>query len=126
MKTYLDGLTARADGRSRLSRAVRQLQCRRRPAYPRAEHPIVRTHPVTAKALYYVNRGFTRHIIGIPATSDAMLALYQRGKPVVPVLLPLERKCDRVLGQSCTQHRAMWDCWPPPLRHPRDVKGESV
>jgi taurine dioxygenase len=66
---------------------------------------MVRTHPVTGNKALYVNRGFTRHIIGIPRDeSDAMLAyLYNR----------------------CAQHRAMWDYWPHTRAGTRvTVKGE--
>ena len=102
MKTYLDGLTALHDGESTYRGLYANYGVADRPAYPRAEHPVVRTHPVTGKKALYVNRGFTRHIVGIPRDeSDAMLAyLYQHAREsAVPVPLPLERERHRVLGQ---------------------------
>src|ERR1700676_5139660 len=82
MKTYLDGLTALHDGESTYRGLYANYGVADRPAYPSAEHPVVRTHPVTGKKALYVNRGFTRHIIGIPRDeSDAMLAyLYQHAE----------------------------------------------
>ncbi len=82
MKAYLDGLTALHDGEQTYRGLYANYGVADRPEYPRAEHPVVRTHPVTGKKALYVNRGFTRFLIGIPRDeSDAMLAyLYQHAK----------------------------------------------
>ena len=73
MKAYLDGLTALHDGESAYRGLYANYGVADKPSYPSAEHPIVRTHPVTGKKALYVNRGFTRHIIGIPRDeSDAI------------------------------------------------------
>src|SRR5579859_1688695 len=66
MKAYLGGLTALHDGESTYRGLYANYGVADKPAYPRAEHPVVRTHPVTGKKALYVNRGFTRRLIGIP------------------------------------------------------------
>src|ERR1700691_3276563 len=48
MKTYLDGVTALHDGESTYRGLYANYGVADRPAYPSAEHPVVRTHPVTA------------------------------------------------------------------------------
>ena len=102
MKTYLDGLTAVHDGEL-VYRGLYKLRCCGQASYPRAEHPVVRTHPVTGKKALYVNRGFTRGLVGVPRDeSDAHpeLPLPAHGESAVPVPLPLARELDRLLGQS--------------------------
>ena len=68
MKSYLHGLTAVHDGEPVYRGLYANAGVTDKPAYPRAEHPVIRTHPVTGKKALYVNRGFTHHIVGIPAT----------------------------------------------------------
>lgn len=63
IKKLIDGMTAVHDGEP----AYRISQGMRRDSYPVAEHPIVRTHPVTGRKSLFVNRGFTMRI---PQLSD--------------------------------------------------------
>ncbi len=99
-----------------------------RPSYPNAEHPVVRTHPVTGKKALYVNRGFTRHINGIPRDeSDAMLAyLYQHAEnPLFQCRFRWTENAIAFWDNRCAQHRAMWDYWPHTRSGTRvTVKGE--
>src|SRR5882724_780608 len=70
MKTYLAGLTAVHDG-EHVYRGLFDGQADKE-TYPRAEHPVIRIHPVTGKKALYVNSGFTTRIQGIPIDeSDA-------------------------------------------------------
>ena len=76
MKAYLEGLTAIHDGETAYRGLYANYGVADKPTYPRAEHPVVRTHPVTGKKALYVNRGFTTHIIGMPRDeSDAILPI---------------------------------------------------
>ena len=99
-----------------------------RPSYPNAEHPVVRTHPVTGKKALYVNRGFTRNINGVPRDeSDAMLAyLYQHAEnPLFQCRFRWTENAIAFWDNRCAQHRAMWDYWPHTRAGTRvTVKGE--
>src|SRR5207237_178056 len=81
------------------------------PADPRREHPVGRTQPVTRKKALYVNRGFTRYIVGIPRDeSDAMLAyLYQHAEnPLFQCRFRWSENAIAFWDNRCAQHRAMW------------------
>src|SRR5438105_1313159 len=128
MKTYLNGLTALHDGESIYRGLYANYGVADKPAYPRAEHPVVRTHPVTRKKALYVNRGFTRYIVGIPRDeSDAMLAyLYQHAEnPLFQCRFRWSENAIAFWDNRCAQHRAMWDYWPHTRSGTRvTVKGE--
>jgi taurine dioxygenase len=99
-----------------------------KPSYPRAEHPVVRTHAVTGKKALYVNRGFTNHIVGIPRDeSDAILSyLYQHAEnPLFQCRFRWTKNAIAFWDNRCSQHRAMWDYWPHTRSGNRvTVKGE--
>ena len=102
MKSYLDGLTAEHTGEHYRGQYA-NYGVADKAEYPRAEHPVVRTHPVTGKKALYVNKGFTRRIHRHSARRERghpALSLRAHGEPVVPMPLPLAGKLDRLLGQS--------------------------
>jgi len=99
---YLQGLTALHDGEESYRGTYANLGIADKPVYPRAEHPVIRTHPVTGRKALYVNRGFTKRLIGVPRDeSVAVLAyLYDHAEePAVPMPVPLAGELGGVLGQ---------------------------
>jgi taurine dioxygenase len=115
MKAYLDGLPALHDGEPIYRGLYANYAVAGKPAYPHAENPVVRTHPVTAKKALYVNRGFTRNIVGVPRDeNDAILAyFYQHAEnPLFQCRLRWTENAIAFWDNRCTKHRAMWDYWP--------------
>src|SRR5436189_32356 len=86
------------------------------PAAPHAPgHPVVRTHPVTGRKALYVNRGFTRRILGIPLDeSDGILNyLYEHmANPLFQCRFRWQENSIAFWDNRCVQHHAMWDYWP--------------
>jgi taurine dioxygenase len=114
MKRYLDGLTAIHDGEGYRGQYA-NYGIADKQAYPRAEHPVIRTHPVTGRKALYVNRGFTRRILGIPADeSDGILDyLYEHCEnPLFQCRFRWRANSIAFWDNRCVQHRAMWDYWP--------------
>jgi taurine dioxygenase len=127
MKTYLQGLTATHDG-EHVYRGLFDGQPEKQ-LYPRAEHPVIRTHPVTGKKALYVNRGFTTRITGIPVDeSDGILRYLceHMENPLFQCRFRWQPNSVAFWDNRCTQHRALWDYWP----HTRSgyrvtIKGEK-
>ena len=115
MKQYLDGLTALHDGEEVYRGLYANYGVQDKAQYPRAEHPVVRTHPVTGRKALYVNRGFTRRILGIPRDeSDGVLRyLYEHMEnPLFQCRFRWRQNSIAFWDNRCAQHRAMWDYWP--------------
>ena len=116
MQTYLAGLTAIHDGgpnyRDRNRRIGYDDSDR---VYPRAEHPVIRTHPRTGRKGIYVNSVFTTELCGVPkAEGDAILAfLYAHiAKPQFQCRFRWRENSIAMWDNRCVQHMAMWDYYP--------------
>jgi len=115
MKAYLHGLTALHDGEDVYRGTYANLGVADKPVYPRAIHPVVRTHPITGKPALYVNRAFTRRILGIPAEeSDGLLRLLfdHLENPLFQCRFRWRANSVAFWDNRCAQHRAIWDYWP--------------
>jgi taurine dioxygenase len=115
MKTYLEGLTAIHDGEDNYRGTYANFGVKDKPTYPRAEHPVIRVHPVTGRKALFVNRGFTRNIVGIPRDeSDGILRyLYEHAaNPLFQCRFRWRENSMAFWDNRCAQHRAMWDYWP--------------
>ncbi len=83
------------------------------------EQPVVRTHPVTARRILYVNESFTRHVIGVaPAESEHLLAeLFAHLSQPAFTYRHAWTEGDLVLwDNAATQHRAVFDYGDLPRR----------
>jgi taurine dioxygenase len=90
--------------------------------YPAAEHPVVRTHPETKRKALFVNRAFTRRIVGLEAAaSDALLAhLYARAAiPEYQCRFRWTANAIAFWDNRSTQHYAASDYWPAVRRMER-------
>ena len=87
----------------------------RQKEFPPAEHPVVRTHPVSGRKILYVNRIFTSHIVGIPREeSDSLLEqLYaQAAVPEYQCRFRWEKNSVAFWDNRAVQHYAASDYWP--------------
>ena len=115
MKAYLADLTAIHDGEDAYRGTYANLGVKDKPVYPRAEHPVVRTHPVTNRKSLYVNRGFTKRLVGVPRDeSDGILRyLFEHMEnPLFQCRFRWQPNSIAFWDNRCVQHRAMWDYWP--------------
>lgn len=129
MKSYLDGLTALHDGEHVYRGTYANYGVMDKPVYPRAEHPVVRTHPVTGRRALFVNSGFTTRLLGVPVDeSDAMLRyLFEHAaNPLFQCRFRWREQSMAFWDNRCVQHRAMWDYWPHTRSGARvTVKGDT-
>ncbi|MCH9672338.1 MAG: TauD/TfdA family dioxygenase [Gammaproteobacteria bacterium] len=83
--------------------------------YPNPEHPIIRTHPDTGRQGIYVNRGFTRHIVGMkPEDSERLLeTLYRQAwYPEYQCRFRWAPNSIAFWDNRACQHYAASDYWP--------------
>jgi len=116
MKKLLDGLTATHDGeqvyRGRYSeRGIDDIG----KSYPKAVHPVVRTHPVTGRKALYVNAYFTTHINELSTEESRALLDYlavHTTQPAFQCRFKWRRNSVAFWDNRCVQHIAMWDYYP--------------
>lgn len=96
--------------------------------YPRALHPVVRTHPDSGRRALYVNPSFTTRIDGLTKhESDSLLGmLYQhQQRPEFQVRFNWSKNAVALWDNRCTHHFAMWDYWPEERKgHRVTIQGE--
>jgi taurine dioxygenase len=116
LKTFLDGLTALHSGERsyRRTNALLGIDDSGR-TFPKANHPVVRTHPVTRRKALFVNRGFTYRINELPEEeSEAVLNfLYQHAERAeFQVRFRWDVNSVAFWDNRAVQHIAMWDYFP--------------
>lgn len=83
--------------------------------FPPAVHPVVRVHPETGRRTLFVNRIFTRSIVGLPEDeSDALLArlTHQLTRPEHQCRFRWTPGSVAFWDNRSTQHYASSDYWP--------------
>jgi taurine dioxygenase len=113
MRRFLSELTAIHDGRRNYD--GRQTAPERSGEFPRAEHPVIRTHPETGRRALFVNRMFTTRIVHLSdRESDALLEMLYRHieNPEFQCRFHWRPRSIAFWDNRCTQHLALWDYYP--------------
>jgi taurine dioxygenase len=114
MQRLLEGMTAIHDSAKAHGYRVKATD-RADKAYPRFEHPVVRTHPVTGRKGLNVNRGFTTHIVQLKRReSDALLEMLYRHVETPEFMCRFRWQPNSVAfwDNRSTQHHALFDYFP--------------
>jgi taurine dioxygenase len=116
MKAFIENLQAVHDGapyyRSVNQRIGRDDGGR---TYPRAVHPVVRTHPVSGRKALFVNRMFTTQIEGLTASESRALLTFlweHIEQPRFQCRFRWQKNSIAFWDNRCVQHQAIWDYWP--------------
>lgn len=111
MKAFVGTLTASHDGAA----YGKNFANRAGKSHPQADHPVVRTHPVTGRKALFVNRTFTTKINELgQAESDAVLQMLFRHceNPVFQCRFRWRKDSVAFWDNRCAMHNAMWDYYP--------------
>jgi taurine dioxygenase len=97
--------------------------------FPRAEHPVIRTHPVSGRKALFVNSGFTTRIAQLKRPeSDAVLQFLYRHVETPEFHCRFRWQVNSVAfwDNRCVQHHAMWDYYPQRRHgHRVTIKGDA-
>ena len=128
MQRFLEGLTAVHDG-EHVYRGRYEDHVGEGKSYPRSEHPVVRTHPVSGRKSLFVNRIFTTRIVELEKReSDAILQMLfeQIEQPQFQCRFQWQPGSVAFWDNRCVQHYAMWDYYPNRRRGLRvTIKGDA-
>jgi taurine dioxygenase len=97
--------------------------------FPRAEHPVIRTHPVSGRKALFVNGGFTTRIKELPKPeSNAVLQFlfHHVETPEFHCRFRWQPRSVAFWDNRCMQHHAMWDYYPQRRHgHRVTIKGDK-
>ena len=113
LRRMLDGMTAMHDGEMLYRGRYTNTDAAR--VYPKAVHPVIRTHPVTGRRALFVNSFFTSRIVELSRQeSDAMLALLFRHieTPEFSCRFRWQKNSVAFWDNRSAQHQAIWDYFP--------------
>jgi len=114
IKQFLEGMTAIHDG-EHVYRGRYEGDTPEGRAFPKAEHPVIRTHPISGRKLLFVNRVFTTRIVQLAKhESDAVLAMLYRQieTPEFQCRFRWQPGSIAFWDNRCAQHHALWDYYP--------------
>lgn len=98
-------------------------------SYPKALHPVVRTHPETGRPSLYINRAFTTAIEGLePEAGEALLNRLLRHveRPEFQIRYRWSQFDTALWDNRSLQHYALWDYWPEErLGHRVTIAGDK-
>ena len=127
MKRFLEPLTAMHEG-EHVYRGRYGVNDAGR-VFPKAEHPVIRTHPVSGRKALFVNGGFTTRIKQLKRPeSDAVLQLLYRHVETPEFHCRFRWQVNSVAfwDNRCVQHHAMWDYYPQRRHgHRVTIKGDT-
>lgn len=127
MQRFLEEMTAVHDGEHHYRGRYEGVNDERK-TYPCAEHPVVRTHPVSGRKALFVNSIFTKRIVQLAKhESDAVLQMLFRHleSPEFQCRFQWQPGSVAFWDNRCVQHRAMWDYHPHRRRGLRvTIKGD--
>ncbi|MEZ5559014.1 MAG: TauD/TfdA family dioxygenase [Pseudomonadales bacterium] len=96
--------------------------------YPRASHPVARTHPDSGRTALYVNPSFTTRINELAREESQALLDYlfrHQQRPEFQVRFQWSENAIALWDNRCTQHFALWDYWPEERKgHRVTIRGE--
>ncbi|MBI3825914.1 MAG: TauD/TfdA family dioxygenase [Candidatus Rokubacteria bacterium] len=126
LKRLLEGMTAMHEG-EHVYRGRYGVKDEGR-VFPKAEHPVIRTHPVSGRRALFVNRGFTTRIVQLKRPeSDALLQFLFRHveTPEFHCRFRWQERSVAFWDNRGVQHHAMWDYFPQRRHgHRVTVKGD--
>jgi taurine dioxygenase len=128
MKRFLEGMTAIHSG-EHVYRDRYEIPSEPGKVYPKAEHPVIRTHPVSGRKALFVNGAFTTRIVQLrKPESDAVLAMLYRHieTPEFHCRFQWQPGSVAFWDNRAVQHHALWDYYPNRRRGLRvTIKGDK-
>jgi taurine dioxygenase len=128
MQRFLEGMTAVHDGEYVYHGRYEGMQ-EQGQTYPRSEHPVICTHPVSGRKVLFVNRIFTTRIVELSQReSDAILKMLfaQVEQPEFQCRFQWQPGSVAFWDNRCAQHHALWDYYPHRRRGYRvTIQGEA-